>query len=69
MKIKELKEINTLEELEKKYLDLKQELFNLRFQVATGKQANTMRPRQIKKDIARILTIINERKQQQEQLA
>ena len=65
MKIKEIKEINTIEELEKKYLDLKQELFNLRFQVATGKQANTMRPRQIKRDIAKILTVICERKNQE----
>jgi len=64
VKLKEIKEINTQEELEKKYLDLKQELFNLRFQVATGKQANIMRARQIKRDIARILTVINERKRQ-----
>lgn len=38
-----------------------QELFNLRFQKATGKLSNTARVREVKRDIARIKTILRER--------
>jgi large subunit ribosomal protein L29 len=47
-----------MEELRQKEKDLREELFNLRFQHATGQLENTMRMPQVKKDIARILTII-----------
>ena len=61
MKAAELREI-TIEELERKEQDLRRELFNLRFQKATGEIENPMRIRAIKKDIARVLTIANEKK-------
>lgn len=48
-------------ELKTKYADLKQELFNLRFQHATGQLKNPVILNTLKKDIARIMTIINER--------
>jgi len=61
MKAGELRE-STAEELEKKEQDLRRELFNLRFQQATGEIENPMRMRTIKKDIARILTVVTEKK-------
>jgi len=44
---------------------LREELFNLRFQLATGQLENTSRVRQVRKDIARILTILRERELQE----
>ena len=61
MKAGELRE-STVEELEKKEQDLRRELFNLRFQQATGEIENPMRIRAIKKDIARLLTVVTEKK-------
>jgi large subunit ribosomal protein L29 len=60
MKISELREI-TADELLKKEQDMRKELFNLRFQQATGEIENPMRIRTLKKDIARILTVITEK--------
>ena len=48
-------------DLQAKLKDLKVELFNLRFQLATGQVENPMRIGGIKKDIARVKTIIRER--------
>lgn len=48
-------------ELRVKYADLKQELFNLRFQHATGQLKNPVILNTLKKDIARVMTIIKER--------
>jgi large subunit ribosomal protein L29 len=48
-------------ELAAKLDDYHQELFNLRFQKATGQLANTARRKQVRKDIARIKTILRER--------
>jgi large subunit ribosomal protein L29 len=61
MKAAELRE-GTMEELERKEQDLRRELFNLRFQQATGEIENPMRIRAIKKDIARVLTVAREKK-------
>ena len=61
MKAVQLRE-STIEELERKEQDLRRELFNLRFQQATGEIENPMRIRAIKKDIARVLTIADEKK-------
>ena len=63
MKAKELKEIKALstEELEKKLADLKKDLFYLRMQHATNRLDNPMRINAVKKDIARIKTIIREK--------
>ncbi len=49
------------EELVQKELDLKEELFNLRFQFFTGQLENTTRLTQIRRDIARVMTIRRER--------
>jgi len=49
-------------DLEAKLSEAKAELFNLRFQSATGQLDNNSRLRTVKKDIARIYTVINERK-------
>lgn len=48
-------------ELAAKLDDYHQELFNLRFQKATGQLTNTARRKQVRKDIARIKTILRER--------
>ena len=48
-------------ELTAKLVDLKQELFNLRFQHATGQLKNPLILNTLKKDIARVMTIIKER--------
>ena len=60
MKAKELREL-TSEELSVKLKDLKQELFNLRFSHATGQLTNPMQIVSVKKDIAKIKTILTER--------
>jgi len=54
----------TDEELENRLADTRQELFNLRFQGATGALENTARLKLAKREIARILTIRNEREGQ-----
>jgi large subunit ribosomal protein L29 len=61
MKSSELREL-TLDELAKKETDMRKELFNLRFQKATGEIENPMRIWSLKKDIARVLTVITEKK-------
>lgn len=67
MKAADLREM-TLEELEKKLKDMRNELFNLRFQQATGQLKNYKRIREVKKEIARILTVINEKKRAGEEV-
>lgn len=48
-------------DLEAKLREAKEELFNLRFQAATGQLENNSRLRTVKKDIARIYTVVRER--------
>ena len=48
-------------ELQQKLADLKTEYFNLRFQKATGQLANPVQMKEVKRDIARVKTIIRER--------
>ena len=62
MKAKELQELRegTPQDLEVKLKDLKGELFNLRFQLATGQLENPIRIREVKKSIAQIKTILRE---------
>ena len=52
----------TDEELESRLHDTRQELFNLRFQSATGALENSARVRLAKREIARILTVQNQRR-------
>lgn len=61
MKANELRDLSN-EELEKKLSDLKDELFSLRFQSVTGQLNNYMKITEVKHDIARIKTILRERK-------
>ena len=63
MKAKELKEIKAMStaDLEKKLADLKKDLFMLRMQHATNQLDNPMKIAAVKKDIARIKTIIREK--------
>ena len=67
MKASELRALDDAQ-LREKLAEYKVELFNLRFQKATGKLTNTSRPRQVKKEIARILTILRERELAQVEL-
>ena len=60
MKAKEIREMS-VSELEAKLKDLKSELFNLRFQHATKQLDNPMVIVSVKKDIARVKTVIRER--------
>jgi large subunit ribosomal protein L29 len=60
MKARELKEL-TAEELLKKEKDLKEELFNLRFQHSTGQLDNTARLKHVKKDVARLETVLRQK--------
>jgi large subunit ribosomal protein L29 len=60
MKVAELRDKNA-DELLKKEQDLRKELFNLRFQKATGEIENPMRIRALRKDIARVLTVLTEK--------
>ena len=60
MKASDLKEL-TVDELQTKLTELKEELFNLRFQLAVNQLENTSRIGAVKKDIARVSTILRQR--------
>lgn len=60
MKIKELRELSAAE-LNEKIGEHRKELFNLRFQHATAQLENTQRLPEVKKTIARMLTVIREK--------
>jgi large subunit ribosomal protein L29 len=60
MRANEIKDLTTAE-IEQKAKSLKEELFNLRFQLATGQLENTARIREVRKGIARMKTVIRER--------
>jgi large subunit ribosomal protein L29 len=53
--------VMTLDQLNDELAKLKKEQFNLRFQRATGQLENTVRVRQVRRDIARIMTIAAEK--------
>ena len=59
MNATELKE-KTPDQLNEMLADLKKDAFNLRFQAATNQLENTSRMRSVKKDVARVKTIINQ---------
>lgn len=60
MKANNLREMNR-EELSSKLVALKEELFNLRFQLATGQLENPIKVKFVKRDIARVKTLLNEK--------
>ena len=64
MNVKEVRDLSN-EELEKEVVSLKEELYDLRFAQATGSLENPARIREVRKTIARIKTVITERKNAQ----
>jgi len=60
VKAEQLRDL-TADELKRKLAELKEELFNLRFQLAMGQLDNPMRVREVRKDIARVMTVMRER--------
>ena len=61
MKANEIRDLG-IAELEKKAQELNQELFNLRFQLHTGHLENSARIGEVKKDIARVNTVLREKR-------
>jgi large subunit ribosomal protein L29 len=59
MKAVELRDLSN-EELEKKLVDFKDELFSLRFQSVTGQLSNYMKIKEVKHNIARVKTVLRE---------
>ena len=55
-----------LDDIEQQLVETKQELFNLRFQNATGELDNYMRLKELRRDVARIKTIIREKELEEE---
>ncbi len=66
MKASELRALSDAE-LHKRLTESRRELFNLRFQLATRKLENVRRIREVRKDIARVLTVLGERERAAEQ--
>ena len=60
MKVKDIRELST-EEINKKLIETKQELFNLRFQQATGTLEKPSRIRDLRHTVARMKTVLKER--------
>ena len=60
MKIEDTRS-KTLDQLKDELLTLKKEAFNLRFQQATGQLENTARMRTVRRDVARVKTILNQK--------
>jgi len=61
VKTKELRDLS-IEELEQQHVDVLKESFDLRVMKATGKLDNPLRARHVRRDIARIKTVLKERK-------
>lgn len=59
MKSSDIRDLS-IEEMQHKVVDLQQELFNLRFQHASGQLENPQKMKQVKRDIARVRTILKE---------
>lgn len=58
MKVSEIKDLS-VEELQSKAVELQQDLFNLRFQLHTGHLENSARISQVRKDVARVKTVLS----------
>ena len=61
LKTGELRELD-VEELERRLAETRRELFNLRFQHATGQLENTGQLREVRRNIARLLTVLNQKR-------
>ncbi len=64
MKASEIREMSP-DEIKQKFKDLKEELFNLRFQLEVGQLENSARLKETKKDIARVQTVLRQSELQQ----
>ena len=64
MRAKELRE-RSIDELTKTLSDLEEQLFKLRFQKSTGQIEDPTKIRGVRKDVARVLTVMNERRAQE----
>jgi large subunit ribosomal protein L29 len=63
VKATEVRELD-IEDLEQRLADARRELFNLRFQHATGQLENTGQLKEVRKNIARLLTVLNRKRQE-----
>ena len=63
MKVAEVRELDVTQ-LENRLAETRRELFNLRFQHATGQLENTGQIKEVRKSIARILTVLNQKQQE-----
>lgn len=61
MKVKDIKDLS-IDELNAKGVELKQEIFNIRFQLNTGRLENTAKLASLRKDIARVKTILRDKR-------
>ncbi len=64
MKAAQLRE-QSAEELQRMLSDLEDQLFKLRFQKSTGQIENPVKIREVRRDIARVLTVLNERRNEE----
>ncbi len=63
MKVAEVREMG-VEELERRVSEARRELFNLRFQHATGQLENTGQLKEVRKNIARLLTVLHQKQRE-----
>ena len=63
MKVAEVRELD-VEELQRRVAQTRRELFNLRFQHATGQLENTGQLKEVRKNIARLLTVLNQKQRE-----
>ena len=63
MNVAEVRELD-VEELERRVAQTRRELFNLRFQHATGQLENTGQLKEVRKNIARLLTVLTQKRQE-----
>jgi large subunit ribosomal protein L29 len=63
VKAAEVREMN-VEELQRRVAETRRELFNLRFQHATGQLENTGQLKEVRKNIARLLTVLNQKQRE-----
>ena len=66
MKVAEVKELG-VDELERRVAETRRELFNLRFQHATGQLENTGQLQEVRRNIARLLTVLNQKQRENSQ--
>ena len=66
MKVAEVRELD-VDELERRVAETRRELFNLRFQHATGQLENTGQLQEVRRNIARLLTVLNQKQRENSQ--